>query len=49
MIEVAREHGTHQLMQQEFDFTKKVQPVNLPGNTEVASINLTYAKKIDGQ
>jgi thiamine biosynthesis lipoprotein ApbE len=49
MIEVAREHGTHQLMQQEFDFTKKVQPVTLAGNVEVASVSLNYGKKSDGQ
>jgi thiamine biosynthesis lipoprotein ApbE len=51
MIEVAREHGTHQLMTQEFDFTntKKLKPVILPSNTEVASVALEYGKKADGQ
>jgi hypothetical protein len=51
MIEVAREHGTHQLMTQEFDFSnaKKLKPVTLPANTEVASLSLAYGKKTDGQ
>lgn len=46
MIEVAREHGTHQLMTKEIDFTKKLQPITLPGNIEVASVVLDYVKKI---
>ncbi len=45
MIEVAREHGTHQLMTKEIDFTKKLQPITLPGNIEVASLVLDYVKK----
>ncbi|HWZ13984.1 MAG TPA: DUF2271 domain-containing protein [Mucilaginibacter sp.] len=45
MIEVAREHGTHQLMTRALDFSKKVQPVTLPENTEVASASLNYTKK----
>jgi thiamine biosynthesis lipoprotein len=48
MIEVAREHGTHQLMTQELDFTKKIKPVTLPANTEVASASLEYNKRTDG-
>ena len=47
MMEVAREHGTHQLMTQEFDFTKKVKPITLPANVEVASASLEYGKKSD--
>ncbi len=49
MIEVAREHGTHQLITQDLDFTKKIKPVSLPANTEVASASLEYAKKTDDQ
>ncbi len=45
MIEVAREHGTHQLMTKEMDFTKKQSPIILPGNIEVASASLDYVKK----
>jgi len=49
MIEVAREHGTHQLMTKEIDFTKSVKPITFPANTEVASASLDYVKKADGQ
>jgi len=45
MIEVAREHGTHQLMTREMDFTKKPALISLPGNIEVASASLNYVKK----
>ena len=45
MIEVAREHGTHQLMSSEIDFTKKLQLITLPGNIEVAEASLNYVKK----
>jgi len=45
MIEVAREHGTHQLMSREIDFTKKLQLITLPGNIEVAEASLNYVKK----
>jgi len=49
MIEAAREHGTHQLMTQELDFTKAPKPVTLPGNVEIASASLDYVKKADGK
>lgn len=45
MIEVAREHGTHQLMTQAMDFTKPLKPVTLPGNIEVTSVSMDYVKK----
>jgi hypothetical protein len=45
MIEVAREHGTHQLMKQEIDFTKPQKLINLHGNVEVAGVSLDYVKK----
>jgi FAD:protein FMN transferase len=47
-IEVAREHGTHQLMTQEID-VKKQKHFDLPSNTEVASASLDYRKKADGK
>jgi len=49
MIEAAREHGTHQLMTQEMDFTKTPKAVTLPGNVEIAGVTLDYVKKADGQ
>jgi thiamine biosynthesis lipoprotein len=48
MIEVAREHGTHQLMTSQLDFTQKIKPVTLPGNVEVTSASLEYIKKTNG-
>ncbi len=48
-IEIAREHGTYQVMTQDLDFTKSVTPVSLAGNPEVESASLAYAKKADGQ
>jgi thiamine biosynthesis lipoprotein len=45
MIEVAREHGTHQLMSRELDFTKKPPLITLPPNIEVAAASLNYVKK----
>ena len=42
-IEAAREHGTHQLIQQEWDFDgKTARQVTLPGNTEIAGVALDY-------
>ena len=49
MIEVAREHGTHQLLTQEMDFTKNLKLITLPGNVEVTAASLDYVKKPDGQ
>jgi thiamine biosynthesis lipoprotein len=49
MIEVAREHGTYQLITKEIDFTKSFKPIILPGNVEVASASVDYVKKADGQ
>jgi thiamine biosynthesis lipoprotein len=45
MIEVAREHGTHQLITREMDFTKPLKHIILPDNVEVASASLDYIKK----
>jgi thiamine biosynthesis lipoprotein ApbE len=47
-IEVAREHGTHQLMTQEIDIIKQ-KHFDLAPNTEVASASLDYRKKTDGK
>jgi thiamine biosynthesis lipoprotein len=49
MVEAAREHGTHQLMTQEIDFTKMPKPITLPGNVEIAGVSLNYVKKADGK
>jgi hypothetical protein len=43
-IEAAREHGTHQLMKQEMDFSGTPQKINLRGGTEIASAYLDYHK-----
>ncbi|MDO7886568.1 DUF2271 domain-containing protein [Hymenobacter cheonanensis] len=43
-IEVAREHGTHQLLTQEIN-TKKPQRAELPANPEVAAAAVDYRKK----
>jgi FAD:protein FMN transferase len=46
-IEVAREHGTHQLITQEIDI-KKLAHFDLQANTEVAAASLDYRKRADG-
>jgi thiamine biosynthesis lipoprotein len=43
-LEVAREHGTHQLMKQEMDFTGTPKQVQFPANTEVAASSFDYHK-----
>lgn len=43
-IEAAREHGTYQLMKQEFTVNEKEQTYILDGNTEVANARVTYKK-----
>lgn len=45
-IEVAREHGTYQLITQEMNFTGTTKQITLPGNVEVAAASLDYRKKI---
>jgi thiamine biosynthesis lipoprotein ApbE len=44
-IEVAREHGTHQLIRREMDFFGTAQRVELPGNVELAGASLDYRRK----
>lgn len=46
-IEAAREHGTHQLMTQELDFTKPQKLVSLNGNVEIAGATINYQKKAE--
>jgi FAD:protein FMN transferase len=46
-IEVAREHGTHQLITQEIDIKKQTH-FELAANTEVAAASLDYRKRTDG-
>lgn len=43
-IEVAREHGTYQLMRQEMDFSGAPEKSDLKGNTEIAGAVLDYHK-----
>jgi FAD:protein FMN transferase len=44
-LEVAREHGTYQLMRQEIDFIGTPKQVSFPANTEVASASFDYHKR----
>jgi thiamine biosynthesis lipoprotein len=43
-LEVAREHGTYQLMKQEMDFSGTQKMVQFPANTEVAAASFDYHK-----
>jgi thiamine biosynthesis lipoprotein ApbE len=43
-IEVAREHGTYQIIRQELDFSGAARRVDLPANVEVAAASLDYRK-----
>jgi len=43
-LEVAREHGTYQLMKQEMDFSGTPKQVQFPANTEVAASSFDYHK-----
>lgn len=44
-IEVAREHGTHQLIRQELDFSGPGERKDLPANIELASASLDFHRK----
>nr|WP_294794711.1 DUF2271 domain-containing protein [uncultured Mucilaginibacter sp.] len=49
-IEAAREHGTHQLMQQDITVSKpQQQHFDIVGNIEVSSVSVDLRKKADGQ
>jgi thiamine biosynthesis lipoprotein ApbE len=43
-LEVAREHGTYQLVKQEFEFNGTPKKVQFPANTEVAASSFDYHK-----
>jgi len=43
-LEVAREHGTYQLVKQEMDFSGAPKQVQFPANTEVAASSFDYHK-----
>ncbi len=45
LIETAREHGTHQLVKQEMDFSGAPRRVELAANVEIASAALDYRRK----
>jgi len=47
-LEVSREHGTYQLMRQEFDWNGQPQTLTLPGNVEISSASLDLRKKANG-
>lgn len=47
-LEVSREHGTYQLMRQEFDWNGQPQTLTLPGNVEISSASLDLRKKPNG-
>jgi thiamine biosynthesis lipoprotein ApbE len=48
-IEVAREHGTYQIMRQEIDWNEEPKVINLTGNIEISSASLDYRKTTNGQ
>lgn len=48
-IEAAREHGTHQVMKQEMDFSGQPQRLELKGNIEVSAATLDYRRKADAR
>ena len=48
-IEVAREHGTYQIISKEMKFTGTVKKIELTPNTELASASLDYRKIATGQ
>jgi thiamine biosynthesis lipoprotein len=48
-IEVAREHGTYQIMRQEIDCDNQPKFINLTGNVEISSASLDYRKSTNGQ
>ena len=45
VIEVAREHGTYQIIRQEIECKKTAKLINLTGNVEIASASIEYRKK----
>lgn len=45
LIEVAREHGTHQIVRGEIDVGDAAQHVDLPANVELAAAALDYRRK----
>jgi hypothetical protein len=47
VIEAAREHGTHQVMRQEMDFSGTPQKIELKDNVEISSASLDYRRKTD--
>jgi hypothetical protein len=44
-LEVAREHGTYQLMHQEIDFSGIPKQVSFQPNTEVESASFDYHRR----
>jgi hypothetical protein len=44
-LEIAREHGTYQLMRKDMELTTKPIKIDLPGNTEIKSATFEFRKK----
>jgi hypothetical protein len=44
-IEVAREHGTYQILRQPMDFSGQPRQVTLPAGTEIGGATLDYHKR----
>jgi hypothetical protein len=44
-LEIAREHGTYQIMRKDMTITTKPVKVDLPGNTEIKSATFELRKK----
>ncbi|MEA3187728.1 MAG: FAD:protein transferase [Chthoniobacter sp.] len=49
LIEVSREHGTHQLIEKEMDFSGVPQHIDVPANPEIAGVSFDYRQKIEAK
>ncbi len=47
-IEVSREHGSYQLLQQEFSHNETPQSFNFAGNAEISAASFEYSRKVPG-
>ena len=48
-LEVAREHGTHQIMRTDMDFNGAPQKTDLKANIEVSAATIDYHRKADAR
>ncbi len=44
-IEIAREHGTYQILRRDMDLSGKPEQATLPGGTEIGAVTLDYHKR----